>query len=379
MLEACTYELPGALQASAEEFARLYNRAQAITGPVLVGGREFPDPRCSTDSGTRRGWRCSSNRSTCARALSCSEASASESISATTGSSARCSRSFARTSRATASCSRPRTSNRRWKSSTGRRPGAPRPVSAQRHGLPVEPTLLRSQGRQAHLRIENRVLPAGPTVLDQVANAAFYDRADGLVGRGALRHLEGHGLRRRAGNFVAAARYGLNAQFRWTRGRAVPARELVLEHLLPLAREGLRRQEIDAADIEALPRDPRGAREEAVARERSGRSTRSRACLAPRAPTSAIARSPRASRSVNSPPGRYTWSLAPTRRGQRLAAQLPHGRSGDDARRLHRASRDVDRSRRELDGVGAASGAFQSRTTRAISSASSRSAISCGS
>jgi CBS domain-containing protein len=53
-----------------------------------------------------------------------------------------------------------------------------------------------------------------------------------------------------AREFVAAARYGLNAQFRWTRGRAVPARELVLKHLLPLAREGLRRQEIDAADIE---------------------------------------------------------------------------------------------------------------------------------
>ncbi len=104
---------------------------------------------------------------------------------------------------------------------------------------------------KAHLRIENRVLPAGPTVIDEMANAAFYvglmAAADSDELADIAKVMDFDDAR---GNFVAAARYGLNAQFRWTRGRSVPARELVLGHLLPLAREGLRWREIDAADVE---------------------------------------------------------------------------------------------------------------------------------
>ena len=101
-----------------------------------------------------------------------------------------------------------------------------------------------------HLRIENRILPAGPTPLDEVANAAFWF---GLIS--AL--LEEHPDIGRAiefddaeSNFLQAARGGLSAQFTWFGGRPVPARDLILEELLPLARAGLTRGKIDGADID---------------------------------------------------------------------------------------------------------------------------------
>jgi CBS domain-containing protein len=101
----------------------------------------------------------------------------------------------------------------------------------------------------AHLRIENRVLPAGPTVVDEVANAAFYfglmsalDREYGDITRVMqFDHAKA--------NFLAAARYGLDARFEWVHGRTTPADQLILEHLLPLARAGLKLR-VDPTDVD---------------------------------------------------------------------------------------------------------------------------------
>lgn len=103
---------------------------------------------------------------------------------------------------------------------------------------------------QAHLRIENRVLPAGPTVLDEVANSAFFFGLMSAVVEeyGDVRDVINFDDAR--SNFHAAARYGLQAQFRWIGGRSVTAQELILDHLLPLAREGLVVQSIDSKDID---------------------------------------------------------------------------------------------------------------------------------
>ncbi|HEY9286314.1 MAG TPA: CBS domain-containing protein [Pyrinomonadaceae bacterium] len=106
-----------------------------------------------------------------------------------------------------------------------------------------------SDGR-AHLRIENRVLPSGPTTLDEMANAAF------LIGlMSSLR--EEHGDVERLmtfddakSNFFAAARYGLKAQLTWLGGQTLSASRLILEQLLPLARQGLQSASVDAADID---------------------------------------------------------------------------------------------------------------------------------
>src|SRR5438552_470983 len=91
----------------------------------------------------------------------------------------------------------------------------------------------------AHLRIENRALPSGPTVQDEVANAAFFV---GLMV--ALPHEYGQIAERLSfddakENFFGAARHGLNAQLRWLDGKSLGATSLVLDHLLSLARQGL--------------------------------------------------------------------------------------------------------------------------------------------
>jgi CBS domain-containing protein len=101
----------------------------------------------------------------------------------------------------------------------------------------------------AHLRIENRVMPAGPSILDEMANAAFFF---GLMT--ALPQEYGDVARQMSfddakGNFFAAARHGLKAQFTWLNGNSIPASTLIREHLLPLARAGLTQANIATEDI----------------------------------------------------------------------------------------------------------------------------------
>ncbi|NOT30164.1 MAG: CBS domain-containing protein [Planctomycetes bacterium] len=104
-------------------------------------------------------------------------------------------------------------------------------------------------GGKAHLRIEARALPAGPSVLDEVANAAFFF---GLMC--ALSDEYGDPKDKMPfddakANFMAAARYGLHARLHWFGGKTVGADELILRELLPLARRGLETRGIDAGDI----------------------------------------------------------------------------------------------------------------------------------
>jgi CBS domain-containing protein/gamma-glutamyl:cysteine ligase YbdK (ATP-grasp superfamily) len=101
-----------------------------------------------------------------------------------------------------------------------------------------------------HLRIENRILPSGPSTVDQIANAAFWF---GLVGGLANTYddiAEVMDFDDTKSNFIAAARHGLASQFAWIEGRQVPAHELILDDLLPLAEDGLRSSDIDEDDID---------------------------------------------------------------------------------------------------------------------------------
>lgn len=90
-----------------------------------------------------------------------------------------------------------------------------------------------------HVRIEQRVLPSGPTIIDMMSNLAFcLGLAHELVRSGAdLPGLLPFALARE--NFYEAARLGLDARLQWPAGRSRPARELILEELLPMARRGL--------------------------------------------------------------------------------------------------------------------------------------------
>jgi len=106
-----------------------------------------------------------------------------------------------------------------------------------------------SEGKP-HLRIENRVLPAGPTPRDEVANAAFwYGLVSGVIERygDITAHLQFDDVRM---NFFNATQTGLNAQLTWVDGRLEPASQLILDTLIPLARDGLLSSNIDAADVD---------------------------------------------------------------------------------------------------------------------------------
>jgi len=101
-----------------------------------------------------------------------------------------------------------------------------------------------------HLRIENRALPSGPTPIDEIANTAFFM---GLML--ALPQEYGDISSRIAFddaklNFFRAARHGLDAHFRWMDGESHSATSLILNALLPSAREGLRSAKVDESDID---------------------------------------------------------------------------------------------------------------------------------
>ncbi len=101
-----------------------------------------------------------------------------------------------------------------------------------------------------HLRIENRVLPSGPTIVDEIANAAFLLgllRGGPSVYGDITKKMAFHNAET---NFLAAAQVGLDAQFTWLGGHVLPARELISQELLPLARQGLRHANLSDADIE---------------------------------------------------------------------------------------------------------------------------------
>jgi len=120
----------------------------------------------------------------------------------------------------------------------------------------------------AHLRIENRVLPAGPTVCDEVANAAFFF---GLMYRLPKVFPEVSGLmefEQAQLNFAAAARSGLESQLFWPGSGLRPARALIQCELLPLARSGLEEAGVAKADIETYL----GIIEERVSTGRTGAS-----------------------------------------------------------------------------------------------------------
>jgi CBS domain-containing protein len=100
-----------------------------------------------------------------------------------------------------------------------------------------------------HLRIENRVLPAGPTIIDEVANAAFWF---GLMTRMPKAYpdlTERLSFADVKANFVSAARSGLDYKSRWIDGRVIPTRDLILGELVPIAIEGLREANVDDQDI----------------------------------------------------------------------------------------------------------------------------------
>jgi gamma-glutamyl:cysteine ligase YbdK (ATP-grasp superfamily) len=103
-----------------------------------------------------------------------------------------------------------------------------------------------------HLRVENRVMPAGPTVIDSIANAAFYYGLVGELAEAERPVWSQMSFSAAAANFAAGARLGLDAEVYWPGMGMVPVAELTLRTLLPMAARGLARLGVDSADVGRL-------------------------------------------------------------------------------------------------------------------------------
>ncbi|MFK7797810.1 MAG: CBS domain-containing protein [Aureispira sp.] len=107
-----------------------------------------------------------------------------------------------------------------------------------------------SPNGKPHLRIENRVLGAGPTVLDEMANTAFWLGAmEGMAENfdDIRKYMSFDDAR---DNFIKGARAGMDCKFTWVNNQKISARDLTTEVLLPVARQGLEKYNIDTADID---------------------------------------------------------------------------------------------------------------------------------
>ncbi len=105
---------------------------------------------------------------------------------------------------------------------------------------------------EPHVRVENRVLPAGPTVVDTLANAAFYFGVLRTLVRQQRPLWSQMSFSAAEENFHSGARNGIDAQLYWPGLGTVPASELVLRRLLPMAAEGLDTWGVGADDRDRM-------------------------------------------------------------------------------------------------------------------------------
>jgi len=100
-----------------------------------------------------------------------------------------------------------------------------------------------------HMRIENRYIPAGPSVKDEVANTMFWvGLMQGMPDRYKDFHLK-MSFNEVKGNFINAARTGINTFFNWF-GKGMSAKKLILSELLPVAYNGLVKSGVALEDIQ---------------------------------------------------------------------------------------------------------------------------------
>lgn len=107
-----------------------------------------------------------------------------------------------------------------------------------------------SPNGKPHLRIENRVIPSGPTVLDEMANAALWLGAMKGMDKNYDDVREKLSFEDVRDNFIKAAKYGIDSKFTWFNDKKITACDLILEEIIPLAIEGLQSMKVDQSDID---------------------------------------------------------------------------------------------------------------------------------
>jgi CBS domain-containing protein/gamma-glutamylcysteine synthetase len=106
-----------------------------------------------------------------------------------------------------------------------------------------------SPNGKPHLRIENRVMPAGPSVVDATANAAFW--LGSMIGMSLHQEdiTKNISFVDARDNFLKSAKFGVDSTFTWFKDKKMPVTELILKELLPLAKEGLKHRKVKSSDI----------------------------------------------------------------------------------------------------------------------------------
>jgi hypothetical protein len=112
--------------------------------------------------------------------------------------------------------------------------------------------LLVGAGPRPTLRLEHRVMAAGPSFLDMLANAALFFGAVNFLASLEAAPERSLPFPVARANFYEAARDGLDAGVEWLDRRRLPVATLIDEELVPMAREGLRQLELEPADTESL-------------------------------------------------------------------------------------------------------------------------------
>lgn len=104
-------------------------------------------------------------------------------------------------------------------------------------------------GNLPHLRIENRYIPSGPSVKDEIANFAFWVGLMKGMPEEYTDFYQSEPFETAKDNFYRAARTGLQTIMNWF-GKNIPAQKLILDHLLPMAAQGLSSVKVASEDID---------------------------------------------------------------------------------------------------------------------------------
>ena len=107
-------------------------------------------------------------------------------------------------------------------------------------------------GGRPHVRVENRVLPAGPSVADVMANAAFYYGVVRVLAESERPIWTQLSFVTAAENLHEAARHGMGARLYWPGLGEADIAELVLRRLLPMAHDGLQRWGVSSDHADRL-------------------------------------------------------------------------------------------------------------------------------
>lgn len=111
----------------------------------------------------------------------------------------------------------------------------------------VRPIVAPNKDGSYHLRLELRVVPSGPTLIDTLANTVFYvGLTEGLKSLGA--QLTEVPFATLETDFYRAAREGLDCKVHWPDGDEKPLKQILLERALPLSRSALKAANIEDFD-----------------------------------------------------------------------------------------------------------------------------------